>query len=149
NEPWPGTTRGLAGKPGPVVFVFPGQGAQWTGMGRQLFAEEPVFREEIERYDEAMRDLVEWSLLDLFTGSGPLPERIDVIQPALLAVSAALARLWRHWGVDPAAVVGHSMGEVAAAYVAGALRLEDAATIICRRSRLMNHVRGQGSMALV
>jgi acyl transferase domain-containing protein/acyl carrier protein len=150
REPTPGTSWGRSNaEPAKVAFVFPGQGAQWSGMGRQLFRESPVFRDEIERCDTVMRGLVDWSLLDLFTGSDALPERIDVIQPALFAVSAALARLWSDWGVEPDAVVGHSMGEVAAAYIAGALSLADAADVICRRSALMNRVRGLGSMAMV
>jgi acyl transferase domain-containing protein/acyl carrier protein len=150
KEPTPGTSWGRTNaEPARVAFVFPGQGAQWTGMGRELFRESPVFRDEIERCDAVMRGLVDWSLLDLFTTSDALPERIDVIQPALFAVSAALARQWRDWGVGPDAVVGHSMGEVAAAYVAGALSLADAAEVICRRSALMNRVRGLGSMAMV
>ena len=150
KEPTPGTSWGRTNADrAKVAFVFPGQGAQWTGMGRQLFRESPVFRDEIERCDTVMSRLVDWSLLGLFTTSDALPERIDVIQPALFAVSAALARQWRDWGVEPDAVVGHSMGEVAAAYVAGALSLADAAEVICRRSALMNRVRGLGSMAMV
>ena len=150
KEPTPGTSWGRTNaEQAKVAFVFPGQGAQWTGMGRQLFRESPVFRDEIERCDTVMCRLVDWSLLGLFTTSDALPERIDVIQPALFAVSAALARQWRDWGVEPDAVVGHSMGEVAAAYVAGALSLADAAEVICRRSALMNRVRGLGSMAMV
>ena len=151
KEPSPGTVWGkVSGNgSGKIAFVFPGQGSQWTGMGRQLFREEPVFREEIERCHAEMQRLVSWSLLDLFTGSDALPERIDVIQPALFAMSIALSKLWRHWGVNPDAVVGHSMGEVAAAYVSGALSLADASTVICRRSALMCRVSGKGSMALV
>jgi acyl transferase domain-containing protein/acyl carrier protein len=150
KEPTPGTNWGRTNaERAKVAFVFPGQGAQWTGMGRQLFRESAVFRDEIERCDAVMRGLVDWSLLGLFTTSDALPERIDVIQPALFAVSAALARQWRDWGVEPDAVVGHSMGEVASAYVAGALSLADAAEVICRRSALMNRVRGLGSMAVV
>jgi acyl transferase domain-containing protein/acyl carrier protein len=150
KEPTPGTSWGRTNaEPAKVAFVFPGQGAQWTGMGRQLFRESPVFRDEIERCAAVIGGFVDWSLLDLFTTSDALPERIDVIQPALFAVSAALARQWSDWGVEPDAVVGHSMGEVAAAYVAGALSLADAAEVICRRSALMNRVRGQGSMAMV
>ena len=151
KEPCPETIWGRRNRNGrgKIAFVFPGQGAQWTGMGRQLFRDEPVFREEIERCQSEMRLLVKWSLLKLFTGSDPLPERIDVLQPALFAMSAALSKLWRHWGVKPDAVVGHSMGEVAAAYVSGALSLADAATVICQRSALLGRVSGQGSMALV
>jgi phthiocerol/phenolphthiocerol synthesis type-I polyketide synthase C len=151
KEPAAGSTwgsKGTAGQ-GKIAFVFPGQGAQWTGMGRQLFRDEQVFREEIERCHTTMQHLVSWSLLDVFASTDQLPQRIDVIQPALFVMSAALTKLWASWGVTPDAVVGHSMGEIAAAYAAGALSLGDAAAVICRRSALMRRVEGQGSMALV
>jgi phthiocerol/phenolphthiocerol synthesis type-I polyketide synthase C len=134
-----------------VVFVFPGQGSQWVGMGRQLLQQEPVFREALDACDRALRAYVGWSLVDQLT----LPEEssrldeIDVVQPALFGVQVALAALWRSWGIEPSAVVGHSMGEVAAAHVAGALTLADAARIICERSRLLKTVSGQGRMAVV
>jgi acyl transferase domain-containing protein/NADPH:quinone reductase-like Zn-dependent oxidoreductase/acyl carrier protein len=134
-----------------LVFVFPGQGSQWVGMGRSLLAEEPVFRATIEACAEAIQREAGWSLLDEL-GAEASPSRIepiDVLQPTLFAIEVALAALWRSWGVEPDAVVGHSMGEVAAAHVAGALGLEDAVRIICRRSRLLRRVSGQGAMALV
>ncbi len=134
-----------------VVFVFPGQGSQWLGMGRQLAEGEAVFREALERCDAAIREHVEWSLIEELQadeGTSRL-DRIDVIQPSLFAIEVALAALWRSWGVEPDAVVGHSMGEVAAAHVAGALSLPDAARIICRRSRLLRKVSGRGAMAAV
>ncbi|MEM7355180.1 MAG: acyltransferase domain-containing protein, partial [Acidobacteriota bacterium] len=130
---------------------FPGQGGQWAGMGRRLLAREPVFRQAIERCDEAMRPHVAWSLLAEMEGregTDP-PTDIDVVQPLLFALEVGLAALWRSWGIEPDAVIGHSMGEVAAAHVAGALSLDDAARIICRRSRLLRRVRGQGAMAAV
>ncbi|MFF9051925.1 SDR family NAD(P)-dependent oxidoreductase [Streptomyces erythrochromogenes] len=134
-----------------VVFVFPGQGAQWLGMGRALLASEPAFDLAVSRCEQAFAPYVDWSLREVLTGeaAAPLPERIDVVQPALFAMQVALAALFRSWGVRPAGVVGHSMGEVAAAHVAGGLRLEDAARIICRRSALMMRHRGRGAMALV
>jgi len=136
-----------------VVFVFPGQGSQWLGMGRQLLAEEPAFRAALEGCEAAMRPLVEWSLLDQLTADerapGHLLDRIDVVQPVLVCLEIALARLWRAWGIEPAAVVGHSMGEVAAAHVAGALSLEEAMRVICVRSRLLRGVSGRGAMAMV
>ncbi|APU42862.1 hypothetical protein BSL84_26850 [Streptomyces sp. TN58] len=134
-----------------VVFVFPGQGAQWLGMGRALLESEPAFDLAVSRCEQAFAPHVDWSLREVLTGeeSAPLLERIDVVQPALFAMQVALAAVFRSWGVRPAGVVGHSMGEVAAAHVAGALRLEDAARIICRRSALMMRHRGQGAMALV
>ncbi|WP_168211339.1 type I polyketide synthase [Actinosynnema sp. ALI-1.44] len=128
-----------------VVFVFPGQGSQWLGMCRELLADEPVFREAVQRCDTAIRRETGWSVIDELAGS---PAGIDVIQPVLFAVSVGLAALWRSWGVSPDAVVGHSMGEVAAAHVAGALSLADAARIICRRSRLLRRLSGQGTMAV-
>ncbi|MER6313870.1 SDR family NAD(P)-dependent oxidoreductase [Streptomyces sp. NPDC001581] len=134
-----------------VVFVFPGQGAQWLGMGRALLAAEPAFDLAVSRCEQAFAPHVTWSLREVLTreDAAPLLERIDVVQPALFAMQVGLAAVFRSWGVQPAAVIGHSMGEVAAAHVSGALRLEDAARIICRRSALMMRHRGQGAMALV
>ncbi len=134
-----------------VAFVFPGQGSQWIGMGRQLLAQEPIFRDALQRCDRALKPLVGWSVLDCLSAKTPEAplEQIDVVQPALFAIEVALAAVWRSWGVEPDAVIGHSMGEVAAAHVAGALSLEDAALIITRRSQLMKRVSGRGAMALV
>jgi acyl transferase domain-containing protein/acyl carrier protein len=152
GEPGPGLAVGrTAATPrAPVVFVFPGQGSQWVGMGRGLMAAEPVFRAALEACDVALRRYVDWSLMEvLASGDAGWLERIDVVQPALFSMQVALARLWRAWGIVPGAVVGHSMGEVAAAHVAGALTLDDAARIICRRSRLLLRTSGQGAMAVV
>ena len=149
----PGLSSGrqsLGSRPG-LVFVFPGQGGQWTGMGRELLAQSPVFREALERCEKAMRPYVDWSLLEQIAADEPHSRlsEIDVVQPVLFAIQVALAALWRSWGIEPDAVVGHSLGEVAAAHVAGALSLEDAARIICRRSSLLRRVSGQGAMAVV
>ncbi len=135
-----------------LVFVFSGQGSQWFGMGRTLLHREPVFREVIERCALALRPHTDWSLIAELAAIDDSQSRlneVDVIQPALFAVQVALAALWRSWGIEPDAVVGHSMGEVAAAYVAGALSLEDAALIICTRSKLVKRTVGQGAMASV
>ncbi|MET0404595.1 MAG: beta-ketoacyl synthase N-terminal-like domain-containing protein, partial [Cystobacter sp.] len=143
-------TRGLAEpevRPR-IAFVFPGQGSQWVGMGRELLAQEPVFRSAVERCAEAFAPHVDWSLLGVLEGRVEA-DRIDIVQPSLFAMSVGLAALWRSWGITPDAVLGHSMGEVAAAHVAGALSLEDAARVICRRSRLLRTVSGQGAMAVV
>jgi acyl transferase domain-containing protein len=121
------------------VFVFSGQGSQWVGMGRQLLEREPVFRHALESCERAIKPYVDFSLVEVLRAgeaSSRLDE-IDVIQPTLFAVQVGITALWRSWGVEPDAVVGHSMGEVAAAHVAGALSLEDAAKVICIRSRLM------------
>ncbi|MET0647982.1 MAG: SDR family NAD(P)-dependent oxidoreductase, partial [Pyrinomonadaceae bacterium] len=132
-----------------LVFVFSGQGSQWRGMGRRLLDQEPVFRASIVASDVAIRTHARWSLLDELHDESDTVRRIDIIQPSIFAVQVALAALWRSWGVEPEAVVGQSMGEVAAAHVAGALSLEDAAKIICRRSRLLRRQSGAGSMAAV
>ncbi|WAM23513.1 type I polyketide synthase [Myxococcus sp. NMCA1] len=131
-----------------AVFVFPGQGSQWAGMGRQLLEQEPVFREAVERIDTAMRPHVTWRLADVLRAPAEDSrlQDIDVVQPVLFAMAVALSALWRSWGVAPDAVVGHSMGEVAAAHVAGALSLEDAAAVICLRSKLLRRISGQGAM---
>jgi acyl transferase domain-containing protein/acyl carrier protein len=134
-----------------VVFVFPGQGGQWLGMGRQLLEKEPVFRAAIERWEEAFRPYVGWSLTGELTAEAGASHQddISVVQPTLFAVEVALAELWRSWGVEPDAVVGHSMGEAAAAYVAGALSADAAARVICRRSELLRRISGRGAMAVV
>lgn len=138
-----------------VVFVAPGQGSQWPGMARELYAEEPAFRTAFDACDAAIARETGWSLGERLLGdeAEEALTQIDVIQPALFAMSVALAAVWRAWGVEPDAVVGHSMGEVAAAHLAGVLSLEDAAAVICRRSRLMKTLRTDsglvGGMATV
>ena len=144
--------RSVSSRPRKLVFVFPGQGSQWWGMGRELLRQEAVFREVIERCDRAMAPYCDWSLLTELAGTDASRSRlneIDVLQPALFAIQVALAALWRSWGIEPQAVVGHSMGEVAASCVAGALSLEDAVRVICRRSRLIRPTIGKGAMAAV
>ena len=135
-----------------IVFVCPGQGSQWPGMARQLVDQEPVFREAIERCGEALSHYVAWSLIDEIRAdaSSSRLEELDVVQPVLFAVQVALGALWRSWGVEPDAVVGHSMGEVAAAYIAGILNLDEAARIIGRRSQIVKRrASGHGKMAVV
>jgi acyl transferase domain-containing protein/surfactin synthase thioesterase subunit/acyl carrier protein len=129
-----------------IVMVFPGQGSQWPGMGKELFEREPVFRTSIDECDEAFKSYTDWSLIEQLFASpeNSLMERIDVIQPVIFAIQISLARLWMSWGIKPHAVVGHSMGEVAAAFISGALSLDHAARIICTRSRLMRTVSGKG-----
>ncbi|WP_367127977.1 SDR family NAD(P)-dependent oxidoreductase [Saccharothrix sp. HUAS TT1] len=135
---------GVAGSPDRVVFVFPGQGAQWVGMGRELYEGAPVFREAIDECARALDPHTDWSLVEVLAG-GSL-DRVDVVQPALFAVMVALARLWRSVGVEPDVVVGHSQGEIAAAHVAGALTLEDAARVVALRSRALVALAGRGGM---
>jgi myxalamid-type polyketide synthase MxaE and MxaD len=134
-----------------VVFIFPGQGSQWIGMGRALYASEPVFRAAIDACDAAFRPYTDWSLVAELHADAPASrfKEINVIQPSICAIQIALARLWRSWGVEPQAVVGHSMGEVAASCTAGALSLDDAARIICLRSQLMRKLSGKGGAMAV
>jgi acyl transferase domain-containing protein len=146
------TVRGTApGPPGPVVFVFPGQGSQWLGMGRRLYAESAQFARGIDACARALAPWVDWSLVDVVTAAEPAAalDRVDVIQPALFAMMVSLARVWRSSGVVPDAVVGHSQGEIAAACVAGALSLEDAARLVALRSRELTALAGTGGMSAV
>ncbi|MFJ9783031.1 type I polyketide synthase [Amycolatopsis sp. NPDC101161] len=140
---------GHAAEGGDVVFVFPGQGPQWVGMAEELLATSPVFARTIDDCAEALAPFVDWSLADFLRGApgAPPPERVDVVQPALFAVMVGLAALWRAHGVHPAAVVGHSLGEIAAAHVAGALSLADAARVVAVWSRLQAELTGRGDMA--
>lgn len=135
-----------------TVFVFPGQGGQWFGMGRELAAAEPVFRQTMEKCAAALRRYMAGGPLlpGLLNGERTARfEDIDFIQPAIFAMQVSLAALWSSWGVRPDAVIGHSMGEIAAAHVAGALTLDDAARIIARRSWLARRIAGRGAMAMV
>ncbi|MFE1037046.1 SDR family NAD(P)-dependent oxidoreductase [Streptomyces sp. NPDC058807] len=134
-----------------AVFLFPGQGSQWAGMGADLLEWSPVFAETIRACDEAMAPWQDWSVAAVLRQEPGAPglDRVDVVQPALFAVMVSLAALWRSYGVEPAAVAGHSQGEIAAAHVAGILTLEDAARLVVLRSRLLRYVAGQGAMAVV
>ncbi|MFD5740417.1 type I polyketide synthase [Streptomyces massasporeus] len=133
-----------------VVFVFSGQGAQWAGMGRGLYRTSPAFRRALDACDGAVRRELGWSLVDrLMSDDSEFPTDVAIVQPALWATQVALAAAWRERGVDPGLCMGHSMGEVAAAHVCGALSLDDAAAVICRRSRLMQRAAGHGAMLAV
>ncbi|WP_374204240.1 type I polyketide synthase [Streptomyces sp. HPF1205] len=140
-----GGVTGRAEGDGRVVFVFPGQGSQWVGMARELIAASPVFAESIAACERALGPYVEWSLGEALDDAGLL-ERVDVVQPVLFAVMVSLAAVWRSLGVEPAAVVGHSQGEIAAAAVAGALSLGDAARVVALRAKALLRVAGTGGM---
>ncbi|MEU0009556.1 SDR family NAD(P)-dependent oxidoreductase [Streptomyces sp. NPDC006314] len=146
-EEAPGVLSGpdAGGSGGRVVFVFPGQGSQWAGMARELWESSPVFAARMDECERLLGDLVDWSLRDAL-GDEEALARVDVVQPALFAMMVSLAEVWRSYGVEPAAVVGHSQGEVAAACVAGVLSLEDAIRVVALRSRALRALAGTGGM---
>nr|WP_239335129.1 type I polyketide synthase [Frankia sp. CiP3] len=143
--------RGTADTAGKAVFVFPGQGSQWAGMAAELLDSSPRFAEQITACADALAPFVDWSLPDVLrqTAGAPSLDRVDVVQPVLWAMLISLAELWRSFGVEPAAVMGQSQGEIAAAYVAGALSLEDSARIIALRSRISLALVDHGGIAAV
>ncbi|WP_267881904.1 type I polyketide synthase [Streptomyces albus] len=146
GEPADHVVTGVAGPVGRTVFVFPGQGAQWAGMGAGLLESSPVFASVVAECEAAMAELVDWSVTAVLRGDADAPslERVDVVQPASFVVMVALAAVWRSYGVRPAAVVGHSQGEIAAAYVAGALTLRDALRVVVARSAAIARLAGGG-----
>ncbi|MGW4233404.1 type I polyketide synthase, partial [Streptomyces sp. NPDC004980] len=151
GEPSPGLVRGTAGSDHRTVFVFPGQGSQWIGMARELLGTSPVFAAGVDRCARALEPFTDWSLQDVLRGTDGAAsyDRVDVVQPALWAVMVSLAELWQSYGVRPDAVIGHSQGEIAAAYVAGALSLDDAARVVALRSRSIGALSGHGGMVSV
>ncbi|MFI6499679.1 SDR family NAD(P)-dependent oxidoreductase [Nonomuraea typhae] len=140
---------GVAAAGARTVFLFPGQGSQWTGMAVELLDASEVFRDRLRACDEALKLHTGWSVEDALR-TGKEMEGSDTIQPALFAVMVALGELWRSLGVEPSAVVGHSQGEIAAACVAGSLSLDDAARIVAERSRIsVDRLGGTGAMVSV
>ena len=159
GESHPGLSNGQTSfdqMEGPV-FVFSGHGSQWFGMGQSLFQTEPIFRNMVEQCDKHLSAYTDWAVIDQFNATAtqaPLSDdQVEVIQITLFVIQIAIAKLWESWGISPSAVVGHSMGEVAAAYIAGALSLPDAILVIYQRSRLMQQVAQHptlhGAMALI
>ncbi len=163
----PAVIRGHASRLSKTTFVFPGQGSQWLGMGVELLDASEVFAKQIDACGAALSEFVDWSLVDVLRGvpgalgAGGTPacggersdsgmhaglNRVDVVQPALFAIMVSLAELWRSVGVTPDAVIGHSQGEIAAAYVAGALSLRDAARVVALRSKLLVALSGEAGM---
>ncbi len=145
----------VAGRPSKSIknltFVYTGQGAQWWAMGQQLLEREPIFRDRLESIDRLLSPLSGWSLLDKICSDCEHSEidRTDIAQPAIFALQVALTELWASWGIRPNQVIGHSVGEVAAAFCAGIYSLEDAVEIIYHRSRLQHTTGGKGRMLVV
>ncbi|CAM5716291.1 Polyketide synthase OS=Streptomyces fumanus OX=67302 GN=GCM10018772_62320 PE=4 SV=1 [Streptomyces fumanus] len=149
GEPSPLVVAGQANVRGKTVFVFPGQGSQWTGMATRLREESPAFASRLAACEEALAPWTDRRLSEVLDDEAALG-RVDVVQPALWAVLVSLAHVWQEHGVRPAAVLGHSQGEIAAACVAGALSLEDGAKVVALRSRaIAAELAGRGGMASV
>ncbi|KOG85235.1 polyketide synthase, partial [Streptomyces varsoviensis] len=151
GERAPGLVSGAVARSDRTVFVFPGQGSQWTGMARELLDTSPVFADHIAACERALAPHLDWSLLEVLQDAPDAPplDRVDVVQPVLFAVMVSLAGLWRSYGAVPDAVIGHSQGEIAAACVAGALSLEDAARVVALRSKALRALTGRGGMLFV
>ncbi|MEU8146471.1 SDR family NAD(P)-dependent oxidoreductase [Nonomuraea sp. NPDC048901] len=152
GEPAAEVTEGEATAERRVVFIFPGQGSQWAGMAVDLLDTSPVFARSMAECAAEIETHVDWRLLDVLRGEPGAPslDRLEVVQPVLFAVMVSVAALWKSLGVRPAAVVGHSQGEVAAAYVAGGLSLADAVRVIVLRSRLFaERLVGKGAIAAI
>ena len=140
-----------ANSPGELTFVYSGMGPQWWGMGQELLVTEPLFAQKMKEYDQVFQKIAGWSLLEEMQSSeeNSRVAKTDVAQPMNFAVQAALTELWRSWGIEPAAVVGHSVGEVTSAYVSGILSLEDALLVSYHRSRLQGTLANTGGMLAV
>ena len=151
GQPAAGVLRGRARGAGKLAFMFPGQGSQWAGMALELLRSSAVFAERLAACGQALSAYVDFSLEDVLSGAEGAPslERVDVVQPALFAVTVSLAELWRSCGVRPSVVVGHSQGEIAAAHVAGGLSLDDAARLVALRSQALAELAGSGGMLSV
>ncbi|MGW0517514.1 type I polyketide synthase [Crossiella sp. NPDC003009] len=149
DRPAPGVVTGVADIDGRTLFVFPGQGAQWLGMGSRLLEESPVFAARIAECAAALAPFTDFDLIDLLRTGASLDD-VDVVQPASFAVMVSLAALWESYGVRPDAVLGHSQGEIAAAVVSGALSLADGARVVALRSKaIRRRMGGSGGMMSV
>ncbi|MGZ4511025.1 MAG: type I polyketide synthase [Mycobacterium sp.] len=150
GNPTPGVVVGRAGTAGQTAFVFPGQGSQWLGMGRHLHQRFPAFADAFDEAAAALDAHLRLPLRGVMWGSDAESlQGTEFAQPALFALEIALAALWRSWGVTPDVVLGHSVGEIAAARVAGVLSLDDASRIVAARGRLMAALPAGGVMVAV
>ncbi|MCX6968771.1 MAG: SDR family NAD(P)-dependent oxidoreductase [Verrucomicrobia bacterium] len=151
GETRPGLSSGVAAPQAKPVFVFTGQGPQWWAMGRELIASHPAFRKKIAECDALFRQWGNWSLIEELSRSeaDSRMDRPEIAQPAIFALQVALAEWWREHGVEPGAVIGHSVGEAAAAHLSGALDLQSAAKVIFERGRCMQILPPTGKMLAV
>lgn len=139
-------------RPRKVLFAFPGQGAQWNGMGRELLDKSAAFAARMNECDEAFRPHLDWSIISAVTNEAGVDadlDQVDVVQPCLFAMMVSLDAMWRSLGVEPAGVIGHSQGEIAALCAAGGLTLDEAARVVALRSRALTAISGQGAMASI
>jgi acyl transferase domain-containing protein/acyl-CoA synthetase (AMP-forming)/AMP-acid ligase II/acyl carrier protein/NADP-dependent 3-hydroxy acid dehydrogenase YdfG len=136
---------------GKTVFVLPGQGGQHPGMGRELYEHNRVFADTVDACDQALRPFTGWSVREVLCQDPAAPslDRVDVVQPVLFTMMVSLAAVLDSYDIVPDAVIGHSQGEIAAAYIAGALSLDEAAMVVARRSQALGALCGAGSMASV
>ena len=136
---------------GKTVFVLPGQGGQYPGMGRELYEHNRVFADKVDACDQALRPFTGWSVREVLCQDPAAPslDRVDVVQPVLFTMMVSLAAVLESYDVVPDAVIGHSQGEIAAAYIAGVLSLDEAARVVARRSQALSALCGAGSMASV
>ncbi|MEU3985444.1 type I polyketide synthase [Streptomyces sp. NPDC026672] len=151
DTPLPVVVKGVADTEGGAVLLFPGHGAQWEGMATELLDTDEEFRTHFDDVATAVEEFTDWRITDVLrrTDGAPPLDRLDIVQPVLFTVCVALARLWRSRGVEPVAVAGQSQGEIAAAHVAGALTLQDAARVVVTRARALLPLAGRGGMLAV
>ena len=155
DRPAPGLVRGHCTDRPKTAWLFPGQGSQYAGMALDLYYSEPVFADTMNRCAEAVAEVLEKPLLGIIfdtdsgsDGAEPL-QQTRYAQPAIFAVEMGLARLWQSWGFEPDVVLGHSVGQYAAACVAGVFSLEDGARLLAERGRLFGDLPGGGRMAAI
>ena len=151
NGEWLASGQALNKEQSQPVFVFTGMGPQWWAMGRELYQQEPVFRNEVDQCDAVFKKIAGWSILDEMLADEPVSRMSDttIAQTSNFVIQTGLVALWRSLGVEPAAIVGHSVGEVTAAYVAGVLTLEEAIKVSYHRSQIQKKASGLGKMLAV